>query len=84
MSVAPFTTSLPTVSSPIVWKRSPPGEKNLIELVAESMTIKLPTSSIQNEVGFFSNSAFPKKTYIQIKLETKQQLRYRFTFFVDY
>ena len=52
MSVAPTTSSLPTVSSPIVWKRSPSGEKNLIELVAEFVTIMLPTSSRQNEVGF--------------------------------
>ena len=51
MSVAPTTSSLPTVSSPIVWKRSPSGEKNLIELVAESVTIMLPISSRQNEVG---------------------------------
>ena len=46
------TSSLPTVSSPILWKRSPSGEKNLIELVAESVTIMLPASSTQNEVGF--------------------------------
>ena len=60
MSLVPATSSLPTVSSPIVWNRSPSGEKNFIESVAKSVTIMLPTKSTQNVVGFFTNVDFPK------------------------
>ena len=74
-SLESSTLSLPIVSSPIVWKRSPSGENNLIDLVAESVTIMLPASSTQNEVGFHfvsitkqTNKTNNKYTQLQLYL----------------
>ena len=51
---------LPTVSSPIVWISSPSGDRNLMDLLAESATITLPAGSIQNAEGSLTSGIRPK------------------------